>query len=52
MLLPDNSRVDVDPLSLFGLCKDGGMKNSSPLLSQRASPPRDASAPFASSEEE
>lgn len=55
MLLPDNSRVDVDPLSLFGLCKDGGMKNSSPLSSQRASPPsppRGASAPCASSEEE
>lgn len=38
MLLPDSSWVDVDPLSLFGLCKDGGMKSSRPLSSQRASP--------------
>ena len=36
MLLPDKSWVDVDPLSLFGLCKDGEMKSSSPLSFQRA----------------
>lgn len=40
MLLPDNSWVDVDPLSLFGLCKDGGMESSRPSSSPRAPPPQ------------
>ena len=39
MLLPDNSWVDVDPLSLFGLCKDGGMESSRPSSSPRAFSP-------------